>query len=50
MPNSPDGGGVWPKHGKCVNHVEGALEDRAAGGPVAVPTTKAYGCGVKYGS
>ncbi len=31
-----------------VNHVEAALADLAAGRPVAVPATKAYGCSVKY--
>ncbi|MCB9734155.1 MAG: redoxin domain-containing protein [Deltaproteobacteria bacterium] len=31
-----------------VNYVEMALADIAAGKPVAVPETKAYGCSVKY--
>lgn len=30
------------------NHVLGALEDIKAGRPVATPSTKPYGCGVKY--
>ena len=33
-----------------VNYVESALGDIAAGRPVAIPETKSYGCGVKYGS
>lgn len=48
--NSPDGEGQSPKGGKLVNHVDAALEDVAAGRPVKVNDTKAYGCGVKYGS
>ncbi|MRG96566.1 thioredoxin family protein [Polyangium spumosum] len=48
--NSPDGEGESPKDGKLVNHVEEALDDLAAGKPVRTPETKAYGCGVKYGS
>ena len=47
--NSPDGEGQNPKDGKLVNHVDAALEDVAAGRPVKVPETKAYGCSVKYG-
>jgi peroxiredoxin len=31
-----------------VNHVEKALEDLAAGRPVALAETRAYGCSVKY--
>jgi hypothetical protein len=48
--NSPDGEGQSPTDGKLVNHVDAAIADLAAGRPVAVPTTKAYGCSVKYGS
>ena len=48
--NSPDGEGKSPTDGKLVNHVDAAIADLAAGKPVAVPTTKAYGCSVKYGS
>lgn len=48
--NSPDGEGESPEGGTLVNHVAQALEDLAAGKPVRVPTTKAYGCSVKYGS
>jgi hypothetical protein len=48
--NSPDGEGQSPRGGTLVNHVEAALADLAAGRPVATPSTKAYGCGVKYGS
>jgi peroxiredoxin len=48
--NSPDGEGESAEGGKLVNHVEAALSDMAAGRPVAVSRTKAYGCGVKYGS
>ncbi len=48
--NSPDGEGQSPTDGKLVNYVSQALEELAAGKPVSVPETKAYGCGVKYGS
>ncbi|MFT3772650.1 MAG: thioredoxin family protein [Minicystis sp.] len=48
--NSPDGEGDSPTGGKLVNYVEAALDDLAAGRPVATKETKAYGCGVKYGS
>jgi peroxiredoxin len=48
--NSPDGEGGSPQGGKLVNYVDAALEDVMAGRPVKVPSTKAYGCGVKYGS
>jgi peroxiredoxin len=46
--NSPDGEGGSPQGGKLVNYVEAALADVAAGRAVATPSTKAYGCGVKY--
>jgi peroxiredoxin len=48
--NSPDGEGESPQGGPLVNYVDAALADLAAGRPVATPRTKAYGCGVKYGS
>jgi peroxiredoxin len=48
--NSPDGEGGSPEGGTLVNYVDAALADLAAGRPVATPTTKAYGCGVKYSS
>ena len=48
--NSPDGEGKSAEGGKLVNYVDAALSDLAASKPVAVPTSKAYGCGVKYGS
>jgi hypothetical protein len=48
--NSPDAEGESPAGGTLVNYVDAALEDLAAGRPVRTPVTKAYGCGVKYGS
>ena len=48
--NSPDGEGKSAEGGKLVNYVDAALEDVAAGKAVRTPATKAYGCGVKYGS
>jgi peroxiredoxin len=48
--NSPDGEGESPQGGPLVNYVDAALTDVAAGRPVRTPKTKAYGCGVKYGS
>jgi glutathione peroxidase-family protein len=36
--------------GPPVNYVRAAIEDVGAGRPVKTPTTKPYGCGVKYGS
>ena len=48
--NSPDGEGESPEGGTLVNHVAQALDELAAGKPVSVPSTKAYGCSVKYGS
>ena len=48
--NSPDGEGKAAEGGTLVNHVEAALDDVAAKRAVRVPSTKAYGCGVKYGS
>jgi peroxiredoxin len=48
--NSPDGEGESPTGGKLVNYVQSALDSLAAGKPVEVKETRAYGCGVKYGS
>lgn len=48
--NSPDGEGLSPEGGTLVRYVDQALEEIAAGKPVSVPDTKAYGCTVKYGS
>jgi peroxiredoxin len=48
--NSPDGEGESPKGGTLVNYVEAALADVAAGRPVKIPETEAYGCSVKYAS
>jgi peroxiredoxin len=48
--NSPDGEGQSPQGGTLVNYVDAALSDLAAGRPVQVSRTKAYGCGVKYGA
>ncbi len=48
--NSPDGEGKSAEGGKLINYVDAALADVAAGKAVATPSTKAYGCGVKYGS
>ena len=48
--NSPDAEGKSPTGGKLVNYVDAAIEDIAAGRAVRTPSTKAYGCSVKYGS
>jgi peroxiredoxin len=48
--NSPDGEGESPIGGNLVNYVDEALDATKANQPVKVPETKAYGCGVKYGS
>lgn len=48
--NSPDGEGKSPQGGTLTNFVDAALEDLAAGKPVRTPTSKAYGCSVKYAS
>jgi peroxiredoxin len=48
--NSPDGEGKSAAGGKLINYVDAALEDLAAKRAVKTATTKAYGCGVKYGS
>ncbi len=36
--------------GGLLNYVNAAISDVSAGRAVATPTTKPYGCGVKYGS
>jgi peroxiredoxin len=46
--NSPDGEGESAPDGKLVVYVDEALAAITAGKPVATPTTKAYGCSVKY--
>ncbi len=46
--NSPDAEGGSPTGGKLINYVEQALDELAAGKPVSVPKTQAYGCSVKY--
>jgi peroxiredoxin len=48
--NSRDGEGKSPEGGTLINYVNAALEDLAAKRKVKTPQTKAYGCGVKYGS
>jgi peroxiredoxin len=48
--NSPDGEGESPQGGTLVNYAEGALADLAAGKPVRVSESEAYGCSVKYGN
>jgi peroxiredoxin len=48
--NSPDAEGKSPTDDKLVNYVDAALAALAAGQPVDVHDTKAYGCSVKYGS
>jgi peroxiredoxin len=48
--NSPDAEGESPQGGPLLNYVDAALADLAAGRAVRTPKTKAYGCGVKYGS
>jgi len=48
--NSPDAEGKSPSGGKLINYVDATLEDLAAGRAVRTPSTKAYGCGVKYAS
>jgi len=48
--NSPDAEGQSPQDGTLVNYVDAAIEDLTAGRAVRTPRTKAYGCGVKYGS
>jgi len=46
--NSPDGEKKSAPDNKVVNYVDDAIAALAAGKPVAVTTSKAYGCSVKY--
>ena len=46
--NSPDGEGESPDGDKLVHYVADALAALDGGTPVAVPSTRAYGCSVKY--
>jgi peroxiredoxin len=46
--NSPDGEGESAPDDKLVRYVDVALADLAAGRSVGIPSTKAYGCSVKY--
>ena len=48
--NSPDAEGAAPTDGPLVNYVDSALTDLSAKRPVKTPTTRPYGCSVKYGS
>lgn len=48
--NSPDGEGQSPTGGKLVSYVDEAVDAARAGKSPATAETKAYGCGVKYGS
>jgi peroxiredoxin len=48
--NSPDAEGQSPTDGKLVNYVDAALEALGSHQAIKTPETKAYGCGVKYGS
>lgn len=48
--NSPDAEGKSPEGGTLINYVDAALAALASGTPIAVSTSKAYGCSVKYGS
>lgn len=48
--NSPDGEKASPEGGKLIPYLAQALSELAAGQPVSIPRTKAYGCSVKYGS
>lgn len=47
--NSPDGEGQSPEGGTLVRYVDQALAEVLAKKPVTVPSTKPYGCSVKYG-
>ncbi|MGE0397232.1 MAG: thioredoxin family protein [Kofleriaceae bacterium] len=46
--NSPDAEKKSAPDGKLVNYVDDAIAAVTAGKPVAVATSKAYGCSVKY--
>lgn len=47
--NSPDGEGESPEGGTLVRYVDQALAEVLAKKPVTVPSSKPYGCSVKYG-
>ncbi len=48
--NSPDAEKKSAEGGTLINYVDVAVEAVSAGKPVKTAQTKAYGCGVKYGS
>lgn len=48
--NSPDGERKSAPNDKVINYVDDAIEAVKSGEPVQTATTKAYGCGVKFGS
>lgn len=48
--NSPDAEGKSAEGGKLINYIDAALGELAAGKAVSTPSSKPYGCGVKYGS
>ena len=48
--NSRDGAGEMPEGGTLINYVDQAVKDVQAGRAVKIPSTKAYGCSVKYSS
>ena len=48
--NSPDAEKLTPTGGTLINYVDAAVAAVTAGKPVKAAQTKAYGCGVKYGS
>lgn len=47
--NSPDGEGESPEGPRLVRYVDQALAELRGKKPISVPTTKPYGCSVKYG-
>jgi len=46
--SAPDGEGEVPDGGVLVRYVDQAIEELAQKKPVSVPSTKPYGCSVKY--
>jgi len=48
--NSPDGEAESPEGGELVRYLDAAVTETLAGKPVSQPTSKAWGCSVKYGS
>jgi peroxiredoxin len=48
--NSPDGERGAPEGGVLVEYAAEAVADLRAGRPIKVSSTRAYGCGVKYGT